>query len=641
MQTRLHDRSLRSTVLVVVGLLTAGGVAEAKPVRHAIASPSGKVSLSIDVAGTEQESRVTYAIAYKGRSILLPSSTSLLMQGGAVVGESLSGVEVEEGPLVRKEWKPLYGERSTVVDSYRALVVRGNDNTLGGKVVLTFRCYDAGVAFQIQVDSGEADKPLVVESEQTEFRFGEDATVFQTTNAQGLYDRVQLSEMGSDVERPCVLRFKSDTYVAIAEAALVDYARMNLRRSEVEEHTIVSDLASEVKATGSLATPWRVVMVAGTPGELVENNDLLLNLSEPCKIADTSWIKPGKVLRDITLTTEGGLAAIDFAVAHNFGFVEFDAGWYGHEYDESSDATTITIDPSRTDGPFDLHAMIAYGKERGIGVIVYVNRRALERQLDEILPLYKSWGLAGVKYGFVQVGSQKWTRWLHDAIRKAAEHELMVDVHDEYRPTGFSRTYPNFMTQEGVRGDEAAQSTEQALTTLFTRCIAGATDFTVCYHDDRVDELWSHAQQLAKPVCFYSPWQFLFWYDQPKDVDGKAKRVILGTPEIEFFSRVPTVWDETRFLHGAIGEYAVVARRSGEDWFVGAINADDPRTLETPLDFLEEGKAYTATIYQDDPAVDTPTKVRISERQVNSSTVLSIELMGNGGQAMHLQPAAE
>ena len=176
---------------------------------------------------------------------------------------------------------------------------------------------------------------------------------------------------------------------------------------------------------------------------------------------DTSWIKPGKVIREITLTDAGAEACLDFAVEHNFQYVEFDAGWYGHEYDDASDATTITLDPKRSKGPLDLRGFIDRANERGIGVILYVNRRCLERQLDEILPLFKEWGVKGVKYGFVRVGSQEHTSWLHDAIRKAAEHELLVDVHDEYRPTGYSRTYPNLLTQEGVRGDEAGPSAEQ------------------------------------------------------------------------------------------------------------------------------------------------------------------------------------
>jgi alpha-glucosidase len=408
--------------------------------------------------------------------------------------------------------------------------------------------------------------------------------------------------------------------------------------------TLVSDQSGSVSGSLPLTTPWRFVMVADSPGGLLENNDLILNLNDPCAIEDPSWIRPGKVIREVTLTTAGGKACVDFAAEHGLQFVEFDAGWYGHEYSEDSDATTISVDPKRSPGPLDLHEVIGYARQRGIGVIVYVNRRALERQLDEILPLYRSWGIQGVKYGFVRVGSQTWTSWLHEAVRKAAEHRLMVDVHDEYRPTGYSRTYPNLMTQEGIAGDETSPTNEQTLTILFTRMLAGAGDNTICYYDARVDRNASHAYQLAKAVCLYSPWQFLFWYDRPprspqeKGGAGGAKHLIGDEPELEFFKHVPTVWDESRVLRGAIGQLAVIARRSGDQWYVGCMNANQPRELDLSLDFLDPNRRYLATIYFDDPSVATRTHVGSRQISVDASSVLDVEMSAQGGQAMRIVP---
>ncbi|MBM3892327.1 MAG: alpha-glucosidase, partial [Verrucomicrobia bacterium] len=288
-------------------------------------------------------------------------------------------------------------------------------------------------------------------------------------------------------------------------------------------------------------------MVADSPGRLLENNDLVLNLNDPCAIADTSWIKPGKVIREVTLTTIGGKACVDFAARRGLQYVEFDAGWYGHEYDDASDARAVNVDPKRSKGPLDLHEVIRYANEHGIGIILYVNRRALERQLDDILPLYRKWGVKGVKYGFVNVGSQQWTSWLHEAIRKAAQHQLMVDVHDEYRPTGYSRTYPNLMTVEGISGDETKPVNSQTLTVLFARFLAGPADNTICYYDKRVDDNATHAYQLAKAVCLFSPWQFLYWYDRPAGSPqkvggaGGAETGIGNEPELEFYDHVPTV----------------------------------------------------------------------------------------------------
>ena len=304
-----------------------------------------------------------------------------------------------------------------------------------------------------------------------------------------------------------------------------------------------------------------------------------------------------------------------------------------------------TVRRTRSKGPLDLHAVIDYAKKRDIGIILYVNRRALERQLDEILPLYEKWGIKGLKYGFVQVGSQRWTAWLHEAVRKAAEHRLMVDVHDEYRPTGYSRTYPNFMTQEGIAGDETSPSNNQTLTILFTRMLAGAGDNTICYYDGRVDKNASHAYQLAKSVCFYSPWQFLYWYDRPQSSPrriggaGGSYNIIGDEPELEFFDNVPTVWDDTKVIHGEIGRFAVIARRSGTNWFIGCMNNNVARVLEVPLTFLDEAKTYAAHIYSDDPSIQTRTHVRIDRYLVNSKTILKAAMPAKSGQAVRIVPA--
>jgi len=234
---------------------------------------------------------------------------------------------------------------------------------------------------------------------------------------------------------------------------------------------------------------------------------------------------------------------------------------------------------------------------------------------------------------------------MHEAIRKAAEHHLMVDVHDEYRPTGWSRTYPNFMTQEGIRGDEERQPNTMSLTTLFTRMLAGAADNTICYYDERVDRQATHAYQLAKTVCFYSPWQFLFWYDRPfvsPDVTKRAPNaynMIGDEPELEFFDHCPTVWDDTRVLHGSIGQYAVIARRSGDNWFIGGMNSDEPHSLDISLQFLDADKKYAAYIYSDDPAVSTRTHVKIERLAVDGGTVLKVTMPARGGQAIRLVPA--
>jgi alpha-glucosidase len=385
-------------------------------------------------------------------------------------------------------------------------------------------------------------------------------------------------------------------------------------------------------------------MIGNNPGDLLEKNYLLLNLNDPSAIKDDSWIKPGKAVREVTLTTGGAKRLIDFISEHKLQYIEFDAGWYGYEYDDASDARAVNVDPKRSKGPLDLHDVISYAKAKDVGVLLYVNRRALEKQLDELLPLYRSWGISGIKFGFVQVGSQPATAWMHEAIKKCAEYNLVVDVHDEFRPTGWSRTYPNFLTQEGIRGDEESPANSHTLITMFTRMIAGPGDNTICYYDRRVDEkMGSHASQLAKAVCIFSPLQFIYWYDKPVPAGMEAelagKPNYLGDePELEFFDNVPTTWDQTKVIHAKIGEYGVIARRNGEDWFVGAINGDKPVSLDISFEFLTPGKMYTARIYSDDPAVETRTRVRIDSIAVDSNSRYRAELKPGTGTAMHIFP---
>lgn len=211
-----------------------------------------------------------------------------------------------------------------------------------------------------------------------------------TGGAQGAYSQAKLSTLKGAADRPQVIKVSDHRFVAIGEAALVDYARMKLEKSDIGLG-VQSVLSGKVELDmAEYRSPWRYVMVADHPGGLVQNNDFILNLNEPNRIANTSWIKPGQVLREVTLTTAGGLACVDFAAENNIAYVEFDAGWYGNEYDLQSDASTVTVDPKRSKGPLDLHRVIEYANSKGVGIILYVNMKALAKQLDQILPLYKN-----------------------------------------------------------------------------------------------------------------------------------------------------------------------------------------------------------------------------------------------------------
>ncbi len=637
-----------SSPLFALALALAGAftsfAAEPSAAAWELKSPNGRLAVQIAVRDFETKKACpVYRVSHDGRTVLTDSALGLELENGPL-GE---GLRVVESRLDRHDstWQPVLGERSEIRDRYNQLALDLRETAKPfRRLQITFRVYDEGAAFcyTLPAQAHMADAKIV--RERSEFRFTADHPAWAGYTAQCVYTRTLLSGLKPGCERPLVVSLAPNLYAALAEAKLVDYARMKFAPLPGVPHALVSHLDGPVRGRLPFTTPWRVIMAAENPGHLVENNFIFPNLNDPCALADPSWIKPGKVIREVTLTTVGGRACVDFAVNQGLQYVLFDAGWYGHEYDTEADASGVNLDPKRSKGPLDLHEVIRYANTRGIGIILYVNHLAMEKQLDQILPLYQSWGVKGVKYGFVNVGAQEWTRFLHEAIRKAAQHRLMVDVHDEYRPTGFNRTYPNLMTTEGILGDEGTPSTSVTLVNAFARMIAGPADNTVCYYDKRVAANWSHAGQLAKPVVLFSPWQFLFWYDRPPaaptDGDGgvPSQGRIGDPPELDFWRGLPTVWDETRFLQGEIGEFAIVARRRGPDWFIGFLNANQPRSFAVPLDFLPPGQSFDAALFSDDPALQTATHVRIDQRKVDSRGILPLQARANAGMAVRIRP---
>lgn len=524
-------------------------------------------------------------------------------------------------------WKPVYGERSQIRDHYNQIEIQlQKDDNPNYKLSVFIRAYNEGIAIRYFFPEHPQGLYHRVMAENTEFTLPADTRAWFTGWAQGAYSLRPLENWPDMAERPLTLQLPNGPCVSLAEAALTDYALTKYKLVPDKPNTIVTSMYESADLMSDVGTPWRVIMVADRPGQLLENNDILLNLNPPTTLVNTDWIKPGKVMREVTLTDEGANACIDFAAAHNLQYILFDWKWYGPAFSFNSDATKVVA-------KMDLQKIIEYGKSKGrsgapVGIILYVNLQALYKQMDELFPLYKKWGVKGVKFGFVQVGSHRWMTWLTEAKRKAMENGLMVNVHDEYRPTGTSRTYPNVMTQEGIQGNEEFPDATHNTVLPFTRYIAGAGDYTICYYDKRLKN--THAHQLAMNVISYSPLQSVFWYDKPALYGGE--------PEIEFFEKVPTVWDETKVIHDAIGEYVTIARRSGSDWFVGTISNNNGRSLKLPLDFLPKGKNYTAHIYSDDPALPTKTQVRVTTQKVKAGQSLDMKLLPRGGQAVWLTP---
>ncbi len=612
---------------------------------NVLKSPDGNYEFSFyQKQDANNDKQMYYSLFYKGNAVVLESELGVLIENQTfesalavpndtckVWGENLKFKSVQRN-AVDQNWNPIYGENKVIRDNYNEMILSftkgdetkkavsdGYDKSKGYFMNVIVRAYNQGIALRYQFPEPTNGLFLHIVGEQTQFTMPDGTLAYYEPWAQGPYSLLPLKDWKGQSERPLTMKLTNGLSVVIAEAQMTDYARMKLSLDTNKPNALQASLYSSVDVIPAYATPWRVIMVADKATDLIANNTIILNLNPECQIKNTSWIKPGKVIRVAKLTQADAKKCVDFAAERGLQYIHLDAGWYGPEMKMSSDATTVSETKD-----FNMSELTSYAASKGIGLWVYVNQRALIQQLDSILPLYKKWGIKGIKFGFVQVGNQRWTTWLHEAVKKCAEYGLMVDIHDEYRPTGFSRTYPNLMTQEGIRGNEEMPDANHNTILPFTRFLAGPADYTIAYYSKAIKN--THAHQLALAVVYYSPIQFMYWYDQPSAYQGEK--------EIEFFDKVPTVWEETKVLNGEIGQYITTARKSGNDWFVGAITNNDARSLELNLDFLDAKKKYVAKIYSDDENVNTRTHVAVNEIKVKKASKLKLDLKPSGGAAI-------
>lgn len=533
--------------------------------------------------GTNSEGKLVYRISYLGQAVTDWS------QLGFVLNEMVAG---EHTVIKRKTQRsnkekfvwPL-GEDEVITNNYNEMVLACQSTSSSFNLIV--RAYDGSVAFRYDIPSGKAIANSRITKEHTEFKFLEPFLLYQY-NHESVFTPVKIDTFNKTSDFPATIT-NGKLFITVGEGNNMNYTKAELKRgAHPNSLTTAFVRDSVVKFSGAYQTPWRTISVSKTAIGLHKYSQLYLKLNPPPVKGVPSWIKPGKLIRS-QLNTKSGLDCIDFAAAHNFQYIMFDAGWYGAEFRGTSDPTKVIPE-------IDMPKVIQHGKEKGIGVILYVNYVGLKAKLDTILPLYKKWGVSGLKFGFVDGLTQSGLTWLSSAIKKVNEYGFILNIHDNYKPTGLSRTYPGLLTQEGIRGDENSPDAFHTTVLPFTRFLAGAADFTFCYPNSKnsfsKNLKVSKGQQLALTVVYFSPLQAIFWYGQPNDYTNEE--------EIEFFKYVPTVWDETHYLAGDIGKNISVARRKGNTWYVG--NAAGPAnwTNTLSLNFLVKGKTYIATVYEDD-----------------------------------------
>lgn len=628
-------------------------------------SPNGQVTVTVGLKELRtpypRGARPYYRIGFNGATVVRDSWLGLDLKGGPPLGRDflLLGWEASSGD---ERYRLPYGTRGELRNAYRQGVLRLRESTPPGRRLdLVFRAYDEGAAFRYRVppQPGLSDVDLVEENSTFFFPEGCRAWVLQlrdhATNYESEFNPQPLWRLqsGAVVGLPLLLQTLGGDWLAVTEANITNYAGMYLTPVPGIPETLASRLSPhplrpgvKVRTAAPLQSPWRVFLAGKTPGELIENNGLLLHLNEPSRIADFSWVRPGKaawhwwngtsakgVAFEPGMNTATMKHYLDFAADQGLEYLQIDAGWHQGTEQEG--------DITRSRPEIDLPYLIGYGRERGVGILLWLHWKRAKAQMEEAFKLYEDWGVAGVKIDFMDRDDQEMVGFYHQVAERAAGHRLLVNFHGAYKPDGLRRTWPNIITREAVLGLEWNRlgtrcNPTHDLTLPFTRMLAGPMDFTpgafrtVLRKDfqPRTREplaQGTRSHQLAMYVVYESPLQML--------VDYPA--AYRGQPGIEFLKNVPTTWDETRVLSGRVGEFITVARRSGKEWYVGSMTNWDRRKLSIPLRFLGPGR-FRAEVYAD--VEGDPTGVRRQELRVRSGDQVTARLAPGGGHVMRIYP---
>lgn len=615
-----------------------------------------------------------YEVNYNDVPVVLPSSMGFTFRREPPMKTGFS-LERTATRTLDETWKPVWGKTSEIRNNYNELTVSLREKQEPRRRMdIIFRVFDDGVGFRYEFPDQEALKDFEIMSEETQFAFAGDYRAWWTPadfeSYEHLYTEGTLHKIKA-ANTPITMKTEDGFYLAIHEADLTDYAGMTLSRIQGGVLGLVSSLVpwpdgSRVKGTTPFKTPWRTIQIAAWPGGLVESS-LILNLNEPSVIEDTSWIKPMKYIgiwwgmhidkhtwhtgERHGATTGNAKRYVDFAARHGIPAVlieGWNTGWDRWGQEGAYDYVTPYPD-------FDLEQVVDYARDKGIVIIGHHETGGdvpgYEKRLDEAFTLYRDLGIPAVKTGYAGAifprGYHHHGQWMvrhyRMVVEKAARYGLMLDVHEPIKDTGISRTYPNMMTREGVRGTEynawETGNPPDHMTILpFTRMLAGPLDYTPGIFDLTFDKYKPSnrvhstlANQLALMVVLYSPMQMAA--DLIENYEGH--------PAFTFIETVPVDWDEIRAVNGEIGDYVTIARRSGSEWYVGSITDERARVLTVDLKFLESGMTYTARIYADAPDADfgtNPTAYEIREQEVTREDVLTVELAPGGGQAIALIP---
>ncbi len=581
--------------LLSVILVIFSGCSSKQQSRYELKSPDGNIEL---VFNTENNIPV-YSINYKSQEVILPSSLGMDMANDGLISDQLKIEKVSE-KYVEEDYPVYAGKTDQVKTAYNQLTVALIERCDSPrKMSVIFRVYDDGVAFRYIVPNQRNIDKYHLKQEFTQFKLPESTDCWMlslgryTSSYEAHFIRCEPGQINVKdiIGLPLTFKIGDQIAGAIAEADLTNYAGMYLHEDPRDSAALVSSLSPRldykslaVMAAKELISPWRVIMLGDNESELIKSN-IITNLNDPCVIENPSWIKPGKCAWDWwnhqkvpdDIGFEGGMNNatmkyfIDFAAEYNLEYFLIDAGWYGDHRNPNEDITTCIPE-------IDMKALVEYGSKKNVDILVWVNWKSLDNQMEDAMALYEKWGIKGIKIDYMNRDDQKMVDFYHRTLQKAAKHKLLIDFHGAYKPTGIRRTYPNMMTREGIYGLEMSRggtnvTPEHNVTIPFTRMLLGPMDYTPggFLNVKRKDYIpgnhpptvfGTRAHQLAMYVVYESPLQMV------SDWPGAYR----GTKGGEFLKSVPASWDKTITIDGKIGDYIILARKSGQKWYMGAMS---------------------------------------------------------------------
>ncbi len=515
-------------------------------------------------------------------------------------------------------------EKSSIIDQYTETTLRfkTSDNKLTYDVVM--RLYDEGVAVRYNVFSNLS------------FSINSDQTSIDLTAYRPDCYKESKTESGYDIKGPSA----NGTSIA---PLFISSTRLSVLMNEAANLAIANPLQIEFRNSKftfsqsyslgtSIGTSWRYCIFAENPSKMIDGKYIITSLNNQ-NIDNTDWIKTGKTFRacipNNKFYTDSVKYRIDFAQKMNFSYVLLDAGWYGLGYSKEHNPKS---DPRKPVDELDIEEVCRYGAEKGIGIIVYVNKVAWDKYNNkEILDLYQKWGIKGLKLGYMDGNTRSGLSKIYSIIQSAYNRRMIVNVHDEFRQTGLERQFPNLMTTEGIKGNEHRENKGDHTTLLpFSRFMTGSGDYTICYPGYPINSeayknmATTKGHQLALATAFFCPIQHIFWYGKPYEYPNET--------EIEYFKELPTVWDDYKILEGNPSNYFSIARRSGNRWFV-ASHTYSARDVQLNLSFLDGEKSYKVDVYTDiEP--NNIQKNSIEKKHIGNLTTsskLSFSLSNNGG----------